>query len=1091
MECPECHRLNPEDAKFCNECACNLIEVSDTAEVLLPTDGERKHATILFSDLSGYTAMAGKLDPEELKEIMSLIFGKIIKIIKSYDGFIEKFIGDAVMAVFGVPKAHEDDPVRAIRAAMEMHAAIEALNPQFELKIGQPLTLHTGINTGLIVTGEVDVTKGTHGLTGDAINLASRLEGVAKPGEIIVGSDTYSQTLNSFEFEKLEPTEVKGKRLPVNIYRVHSAKKVFYKTHRLQGLQASLTGRDKEMAILYSALKQLKKGEGSIIAISGDAGTGKSRLKKEFKDTLIHENIQWREGHSYSYTKNIPYYPLINLLTHAFRIDESDPPETIKIKVESSIAFLLGEGCPYTPYIGGLFALQYPEIDHVSPEYWKDQLQESIEAILSALIEKERTVICFEDLHWADPSFITLFKRLVRKIDQKALFVFTHRSHFSLFDSHFAETRINRYYEIQLKDLPMSEAQNMLKSLLNTEMLPEHLYSFIEQKTQGNPYYLEEMINSLIESDILVYKNGQWMLSRDITETDIPVTIHGVLSARIDRLGIQFKRILQEASVIGRSFLYRILESITDVNDDIEEYLKGLENLNLIKAQSIEPELEYIFKHALTQDVVYNGLLKKERQEIHQRIGLAIEKLFADRITEFYEILAYHFRKGRSKEKAVNYFMEAGDKSLAKFALEEANQFFKQADELLLANHQNTPNWENTLIELLNRWSFVLYYQSDYGGIYRIVRKYKEIAQNLNNQSATAMYYAWLGWASLGMEQYESGERYLLKSLEIGEKIQDKEVVAYASTWYSWTLTTMGRFEDAIKFGEKAIELAEDFDLDPYLYFKPRAGIANAYWYMGDRLKSLEWGKKLEAFGKSHGHIPAMTFGYLEIGASCISDGNFTEALDWFKRIVKEQKDFIYYHAALLLQGLTYFYIGEYEKAENVIQEAINYLQQNSRFPWLASPGELFLGGVWVARGRMNEGMNKILLMREKLDKTGYKFFHTVSEYLLGVIYLRMALGEGDVSIATVLNNIGFLLRHLPFAKKHAENHLKRAVSLADEIGAKGIKGQALLDLGRLYMSKRRNNDAREYLIESIKVFESCEIDTFRKQAKNILESLS
>jgi tetratricopeptide (TPR) repeat protein len=234
-----------------------------------------------------------------------------------------------------------------------------------------------------------------------------------------------------------------------------------------------------------------------------------------------------------------------------------------------------------------------------------------------------------------------------------------------------------------------------------------------------------------------------------------------------------------------------------------------------------------------------------------------------------------------------------------------------------------------------------------------------------------------------------------------------------------------------------------------------------------------------------------MTFGYLEIGASCILDGNFTEALNWLKRIVEEQKDFIYYHAALLLQGLTYFYIGEYEKAENVIQEAINYLQENSRFPWLASPGELFLGGVWVARGRQKEGMKKILLIREKLNKTGYKYFHTVSEYVLGVIYLRMALGEGDVNIATILNNMGFLLGHLPFAKKRAENHLKRAVSLADKIGAKGIKGQALLDLGRLYISKRRRNDAKEYLLKSIEVFEACKIETFRKQAKNILESLS
>jgi class 3 adenylate cyclase len=239
MKCPKCQRQNPEDAKFCNECACSLQEISTIGETTISIEGERKHATIMFSDISGYTKMTESLDPEEVKDILSLVFAKMNEIIKSYDGFVEKYIGDAVMAVFGVPIAHEDDPIRAIRAAIEMNAEIEALNPQLEDRIGQPLTLHTGINTGLIVTGEVDVNKGTHGLAGDAINLASRLQGIAKAGEIIVGPETYNQTLNMFSFEKLEPTRIKGKQKPVSIFRVQSIKKISLKDAPFAGFTSS------------------------------------------------------------------------------------------------------------------------------------------------------------------------------------------------------------------------------------------------------------------------------------------------------------------------------------------------------------------------------------------------------------------------------------------------------------------------------------------------------------------------------------------------------------------------------------------------------------------------------------------------------------------------------------------------------------------------------------------------------------------------------------------------------------------------------------------------------------------------------------
>lgn len=303
MKCPECQLDIPEGSKFCNNCGCKVTKGSIAAEDSCVMDSERKLVTVMFSDMSGYTAITERLDPEEVKGIMSQVFGKITEIIKSYDGFIERFIGDAVMAVFGVPKAHEDDPVRAIRAAIEIHKAVKEFSPQLEAKIDRSLTMHTGINSGLVVTGEVDLEKGTHGLTGDAINLASRLEGLAKSDEILVGQSTYKLTNQYFHYQAINPTKIKGKSEPVPVYKMVSALDQLTSGKHLQGVKAELIGREKEMNSLRDAIENLKQGKGAIISIVGDAGTGKSRLTREFKANIKSGEVQWWEGHAYPIQK--------------------------------------------------------------------------------------------------------------------------------------------------------------------------------------------------------------------------------------------------------------------------------------------------------------------------------------------------------------------------------------------------------------------------------------------------------------------------------------------------------------------------------------------------------------------------------------------------------------------------------------------------------------------------------------------------------------------------------------------------------------------------------------------------------------------
>jgi class 3 adenylate cyclase len=360
MKCPNCQFENREEAKFCNECGCYLVSTQEASSASLetadlshppspekpsrdiaPIVGERKHVTVLFSDLTGYTAMSEKLDPEEVKEITSRIFSDISKIVDSYDGFIEKYAGDAVMAIFGVPKSHEDDPIRAIKAAREIHQVVGAISPEVEKKIGQSISMHTGINTGLVVTGEVNMARGTHGVAGDTINVASRLSNLARSGEILIDVDTCRQVEGHFECDYLEEIKVKGKADPVHVHKVLSERDKPVTIHRLSGLRADLVGRKVEMDELAKAIEDLHKGKGRVFSISGDAGTGKSRLVEEFKATLDLREIQWLEGHAYAYAQNIPYFPMIDLLSRVFYIEEGDPVEGLKEKIESGLEQLV------------------------------------------------------------------------------------------------------------------------------------------------------------------------------------------------------------------------------------------------------------------------------------------------------------------------------------------------------------------------------------------------------------------------------------------------------------------------------------------------------------------------------------------------------------------------------------------------------------------------------------------------------------------------------------------------------------------------------------------------------------------------------
>ncbi|TFG60393.1 MAG: adenylate/guanylate cyclase domain-containing protein, partial [Spirochaetales bacterium] len=704
MNCPQCKSPITGDALFCSQCGARLEASGRSAE-------ERKKVTVFFSDISGYTALSEKLDPEEVKEIMSRIFSRAASIVKEYDGHLDKFIGDCVMAVFGFDVTREDDAVRALRAALEIHKAVSLLNTE-ELKerIGRDLSVHTGVNTGVVVAGDLDLEKGTEKVLGDTVNVASRLASTAKAGEIVAGRTTVHEVERYFEFEELGAISLKGKSDGVPAFRLLGPRTSTGRNLMLKGRRAEFTGRVEEMKLLTERLQMAKSGVKAVFFIRGEAGTGKSRLVEEVKHMAEADGMAVLEASCFDYTRGIPYSLWTGLFGSLFSLAENETPATLSRKIEEGCAGIIVDERPAAPFIAGLFALESDEVRNMDAGLLKGCTLKSIASVVSSICGKKPSVLILDDMHWADPSTLEVLAPVLEKNSYLVLCLYRPSDQVTAL---IKELRAGMPIEdLFLEPLKRDDSAGMIRSLLDGCEVPEELLNFVSLQIKGNPFYIEETVNNLVESGILNKADGCWTLARKLENADIPSTVQGIISARIDRLEPKQKHLLQTASVIGQNFFRSILTRIEKAAE-LEESIELLKGKDLIREFRAQPDLEYMFKHALMQDVVYNSLLKKERRRIHEDVARVMEELFADRISEFYESIAFHYRQSENTEKAVFYLMKAGKKCIDKYAAAEANEFYRNAYDLLTAKPLAAAD-RPVLLRLLNDWGWVLYFYVDF-----------------------------------------------------------------------------------------------------------------------------------------------------------------------------------------------------------------------------------------------------------------------------------------------------------------------------------------------------------------------------------------
>jgi class 3 adenylate cyclase/tetratricopeptide (TPR) repeat protein len=773
-------------------------------------DGERKTVTALFADLKGSTELLETLDPEEGRAIVEPLLRIMSEAVRRYEGYLVRTTGDGIFALFGAPVAYEDHPQRALYAALQMQRELLA-HVQAQAAKGRPaLEARVGVHTGEVVayTGEASG-KSEYRLIGHTANLASRMESIAPPGSIAVSETAAKLCDGYFELRELGPTTVKGVSAPVNVYEVLGSGPL--RTHFELSTRRGLTrfiGRERDLEQMRRALEQSMAGHGQIVAVVADAGTGKSRLFYEFKAT-IPADCKVLEAYSVSHGKASAWLPVLELLHGYFGVTETDDAASRRDKFRATLTALDPALEDTLPYLFGLLGI----VDGPDPHAQMDariKRQRTLEAIKRIILRdslQQPVVVIFEDLHWIDEQTQGLLDLLADSVaSARMLLMFNYRPEY-----HHGWGNKSYYSQVRLDPLAGADGAAMLGALLGEGDELSPLKRLISERTAGNPFFIEEIVQGLLEHGALV-RNGTVRITRSLSQLRLPPTVQGMLAARVDRLPRLQKDLLQTLAVIGREASLRLVRRVTSADEVLlSQDLADLCAAEFIYEQPVPGDTEFVFKHALTQEVAYSLLLIERRKELHERVGYSTETLFAHKLDDHVDALAHHYSHSDNANKAIEYLSRAGQQALRRSAHDQAIRNLNGAIELLQGFPESRERDAEELGLQLALGSVTLATQG-WSAIATdtVYGRAKTIAERMSTEPVQMLYGIWVNSFTRG--ELRAAQLLGQRMLEIANGANSSTAVVHARQCYGLTQLTLGELSEARRNLLQAVESSHEED---------------------------------------------------------------------------------------------------------------------------------------------------------------------------------------------------------------------------------------------------------------------------------------
>lgn len=1102
MQCPRCHHGNEASAKFCEECAAPLVRacaqcgrsLSPTAKfcpecahpVVISTlspsagrfaspesytprhlaqkiltsksvlEGERKQVTVLFVDASGFTALSERLDPEIIHGLMTRAFELMLAEIHRYEGTVNQFLGDGVMALFGAPIAHEDHARRAVQAALGIRRALDAYRGQLERDRGIQFRVRQGLNTGLVVVGSIGTDlRMDYTAVGDTTNVAARLLQTAEPDQIVVSEAVHHLVKDFFHTRALGDRTLKGKAETVRAWEIVSAQETRSRLDVAaeRGL-TPLFGRDKELAVLSDCFEKARAGQGQMVLIVGEPGIGKSRLLYEFRQR-VGDRATWQEGRCVSFGQSTPFHPLIDSLRRSFGIEDGDNEEAVAEKLQRGILSLSSDLSSVIPYIRNLVGIDPgdPAVSSMDPQERRGELFYALRRLLLQAAESQPQVVVYEDVHWTDKAteeYLTLIADSLPT--SRVLLILTYRTG-------YAQPFGERSYQTRIVPGALSTEDSiaMARAMLAAERLPDDLRALLGRKADGNPFFVEEMVRSLREGGTIQRVGEGYALTKRLEDVLLPGTIQGLIAARIDRLAEALKRTLQTASVIGKEFSRRLLDRVTDAPVHTESVLRELAALELIHEKRVFPEFEYIFKHALTQEVAYASLLVQRRRDLHRRIGLAIEELYMDRATDHYEVLAHHFEKAEDWGKALEYYLKAADKASRAFATRDALGLYDAAEAI--ANRAGEGTTLQTRMTIHRRRAELCVLVSDFGRARTESEHVLRLARLEHDQHAEGEALVSMGQASLLAHQFdrcldESGQAAM-----IAETIGSPSILAGSLLNDAFVYEVTGRLDHARAKFDQALALS-----------RQTADVVNQATALiyGAELESWEghYARAAELYdegirlGRAH-NILATLEGMFMSGVNFTGHGAYDRALAVFDEgltLAKRVGDENYTPRYLNSIGWLHIECWDLDRAHELNQHAAEGGRRRGDHESFAN-AELNLGDIALHRGDLPLGRDYLEgVLRLVNDPSTSEWMRWRYSMHLFASLGELALAHGDFDGVRV----------------HADECLERATRTRSRKYL--VRGWRLR--GELALARRRWDDAQHAFQQALSVAETIDNPT-------------